>query len=246
MAKHLLYDKHSQQEWFKDLFVHQATIPEMALPEIPDTPPPEPDGEEPPPGDANGRKKQIGRAFALLLVVALGIALYIVWQPAPDPAKQAPGPSYLPSSTARATDTASTGMIQVYIVGAVKHPGIYVLPADARMHQLLDAAGGPLPNANLVSLNLAARLHDGQEVYVATVGEKQPGILTNSTNGADNLINLNSATADEMKQQLGISSTTAQQIVTYRTQHGPYNSVEELASVVSKTIFDKIKDKVTV
>ncbi len=53
------------------------------------------------------------------------------------------------------------------IVGAVRHPGVYTLPASARVYQLLQAAGGPLPNADLVALNMAAKLSDGQEVYVA-------------------------------------------------------------------------------
>jgi competence protein ComEA len=69
------------------------------------------------------------------------------------------------SSANSSTSTTNSGDIQVYVTGAVKHPGVYTLPSDARIFQLLQAAGGTLPNANLVALNLASKLTDGEEVY---------------------------------------------------------------------------------
>jgi competence protein ComEA len=59
-------------------------------------------------------------------------------------------------------------------------------------------------------------------------------------------VNINTAGADELEQQLSISSKTAQTIIDYRVQHGPYTSVDTLAQIVSDTIYKKIKDKVTV
>jgi competence protein ComEA len=140
------------------------------------------------------------------------------------------------------------------VVGAVKHPGVYTLPADARVYQLLQAAAGPLPNANLVALNIAAKLSDGQEVYVAAIGETPPaspggapGPGTGPTGtGTGQLININTASVDQMRLALHISSKTAQKIVDFRTQHGNYTSVDQLSQVVSKAVYDKIKDQVTV
>ena len=141
----------------------------------------------------------------------------------------------------------------MYIVGAVKHPGVYTLPVDARVYQLLRMAGGPLPNANLVALNMAARLNDGQEVYVPVIGETPPtssggvpGPGTSSPTGSGQLVNINTATVDEMHQTLHISARTAQKIIDYRTQHGNYTSVDQLLQVVSKATYSKIKDQVTV
>ena len=150
-------------------------------------------------------------------------------------------------------------------MGAVKHPGVYTLEANARLYQLLQAAGGPLPGANLVAVNLAARLSDGQEVYVLQIGETPPASSGSSgttdsasttTGDASGVatgtasvtlpININTASAPEMRQGLHISSTTAQTIISYRLQHGPFTSVEELSQVVSKTIYNKIKGQVTV
>ena len=144
----------------------------------------------------------------------------------------------------------------MYVVGAVKHPGVYTLATNARVYDLLQAAGGPLPKANLVALNLAAKLTDGEEVYVTLVGETPPtymggvpgpgtGTSSNTTNTGQ-LVNINTATADEMRQSLHLSSTTANAIVNYRLQHRDYTSVDQLLQVVSKTIYDKIKDLVTV
>jgi competence protein ComEA len=59
-------------------------------------------------------------------------------------------------------------------------------------------------------------------------------------------VNVNTASADDLRQKLSISSKTAQSIVNYRQQHGPFTSVDQLLQVVSKSIYDKIKDKVTV
>jgi len=203
------------------------------------------------------------RIVAAVIVVGLAIALYFIWS-SPTTAPASPSITQqnvsTTSFTTNATNTTtnsstdSSGDIQVYVVGAVKHPGVYTLPADARVYQLLQAAGGPLPNANLVAMNMAAKLSDGQEVYVAVIGETPPGNLggtlgagTDATGtGTGQLININTASVDQMRLALHISSKTAQEIVDYRTQHGNYTSVDQLLQVVSKAIYTKIKDQVTV
>ncbi len=203
------------------------------------------------------------RIVAAVIVVGLAIALYFIWS-SPTTAPASPSITQqnvsTTSFTTNATNTTtnsstdSSGDIQVYVVGAVKHPGVYALPADARVYQLLQAAGGPLPDANLVAMNMAAKLSDGQEVYVAVIGETPPGNLggtagagTDATGtGTGQLININTASVDQMRLALHISSKTAQEIVDYRTQHGNYTSVDQLAQVVSKAIYAKIKEQVTV
>jgi competence protein ComEA len=208
------------------------------------------------------KKLSITRIFAVVLVLALAIGLYFIWSPAPTTATTAPpvtqqnfGPSATTTEDTTDHPATSANSIQVYIVGAVKRPGVYMLPTNARVYQLLQAAGGPLPNANLVSLNLAARLSDGQEIYVTMQGEKPPsytggvpapGSSTSETTATTALVNINTASSQEMQQKLHISSTTASTIITYRTQHGPFTSVDQLDGVVSKSIYDKIKGSVTI
>ncbi len=218
------------------------------------------------------KKSPLTRWLAFLVLLFLIAALYFVWSNGAQ-STNAPGITQqnfgnTTSNTSSALQTVPTtasftnsgsgsnvGSITVYVTGAVKNPGVYTLPADARVYQLLQAAGGALPGANLVALNLAAKLSDGQEVYVPLVGESMPSNIGGSTgtsggsgssSGTGTLININTASASDMRVALHISSTTAQNIVNYRLQHGAYTSVDQLLNVVSKTIYDKIRDLVTV
>lgn len=204
-------------------------------------------------------KKKLSRIFAIILTLILAVAIFFIWH-SPSATSTTPGITQQnlngPSSSANDSNSNSgSGDIQVYVVGAVKHPGVYKLPADARLFQLLQAAGGALPNANLVALNLAAKLTDGEEVYVLAIGEipptyiggvPQPGASGTPSSGTGQLTNINTASPDELRTNLHVSSTTAQNIVNYRLQHGPYTSIDQLLQVISKSIYDRIKGMVTI
>src|SRR5256714_1664815 len=205
-------------------------------------------------------KRNFKRILPIVIALALVIVIYFVWNP-PTPAPPSTGSSVTQqnfgnSSTSTTKSSTGSGDIQVYVVGAVKRPGVYTLSPGARVYELLQAAGGPLPRANLVALNLAATLTDGQEVYVTLIGEipptymggvpGPPGSNTTASPIAGQLVNINTASVDEMRQSLHISATTAQNIVNYRLQHGPYTSVDQLLQAVSRSIYDKIKGQVTV
>ena len=216
----------------------------------------------PAPSDGARPGTQRGMLRGRVIRLVLGaVGLYFVWHTSPSTSsppvttQQNFGSTSSPTSSKGSTLTNTSGEIQVYILGAVKHPGVYSLSADARVYQLLQAAGGPLPKANLVALNLAAKVTDGQEVYVTVIAETPPtyvggvpgpGTGGNATGQTGQLVNINTATADELRQDLHISSTTAQSIVNYRLQHGLFTSVDQLAQVVSKSIYDKIKGQVTI
>ncbi len=204
-------------------------------------------------------KRKLTRIIAIALALALAIALYLIWHSSastgisPGITQQNFGGTSANTGSSTANPSTSSGDIQVYVVGAVRHPGVYTLPAGARVYQLLQAAGGPLPDANLVALNLAAPLNDGEEVYVVANGEIPPayqggvpGPGVNSTATTGQLVNINTASADEMRQALHLSSTTAQNIINYRLQHGPYTSIDQLKQVVSTSTYDKIKNLVTI
>lgn len=192
-----------------------------------------------------GRTMQ--RVAVTIAALGLVVLIYFIWNP-PTPAPTSSGVNITQqsfsssststssfSSTSSSSSTYSGGStIQVYIVGAVKKPGVYTLASDARIYQLLQAAGGPTSKANLVALNLAASLKDGEEVYVTVIGEIPPtymggvpgpsnGNNSSSTNtNSTGLVNINTATSDQMRQILHVSSTTAQSIINYRTQNGEF------------------------
>src|SRR6266516_1488183 len=222
-------------------------------------------GPMPPP--VSTIKQRLKLFIPIVLILALMIIIYFVWNASTPPASTSPSPisgitpqnfgnnPVSKASNSSATPSSDNGNIQVYIVGAVKKPGVYTLPTGARVYALLQAAGGPLHKANLVALNLAAKLTDGEEVYVTLIGEIPPTYLggvpgpgngTPNSNSTGQLVNINTASADELRTNLNISNTTAQNIVNYRIQHGSYSSIDQLLQVVSKSIYDRIKDLVTI
>ena len=241
----------------------QQTIPQPAV--TPLTPPPgllSPETS----ATASRKKRMLVQLGAILFVPVLVGVFIVIWYTAPPSTISGNSGSQNFTSTASTTSFNSTpasssgsssGDIQVYIVGAIKHPGVYTLPSDARVYQLLQAAGGPLPKANLVAINLAAKLTDGEEVYVTVMGEIPPTYMggvpgpasgngTPTSGSTGPLVNINTASADQLRTQLHVSSTTANAIVNYRLQNGPYTSTDQLLQVVSKEIYDHIKDQVTV
>lgn len=149
-----------------------------------------------------------------------------------------------------------TGMIYIYVCGAVCCPGVYQLPENARIYEAIDAAGGLREDASGESVNQAQKLEDGQRLYVPTVDEtQQDGVLWGTDvpkagEKEDGLgkVNINSATAEELKTLPGIGDAKAQSIVSYRQQNGAFQSIEELMNVegIKSGVFDKIKDKITV
>ena len=175
-------------------------------------------------------------------------------------------PRARPAATASATDgvdddtaeprTASAdpqrGPVTAHAAGAVTHPGVYRLPAGARVKDLLDAAGGPTADAEIDALNLAAPLDDGQRVYVPRRGELPPGALLaagDAVDGAagialgtgiaadgrsppgDRPLDLNTATLAQLDELPGVGPTTAQAIIDHRRRKGRFRSVDELLEV---------------
>lgn len=130
--------------------------------------------------------------------------------------------------------------IQAYVLGAVRQPGVYALAQGARVHDLIEAAGGATESADLTRVNLASPVSDGQSVYVPAVGEQIPLEMGGK-------ININTASADDLHHALGLSLTEARKIVAYRKGHGNFTAVSQLLLVpISRATYDKIKDLVTV
>lgn len=151
--------------------------------------------------------------------------------------------------------------ILVHVAGAVERPGVHKLWQGARVIDAVRAAG-PLPEANLDSLRLAAPLADGQTVVVPdrrapnALGAAQAGAGIQGTSGSSpqapagggSLININTAGLEELDTLPGIGPALAQRIIQYRETHGPFKSVEELKNVsgIGEKNFEKLKDKITV
>jgi competence protein ComEA len=199
-------------------------------------------------------------AAVLLVLVAIGTTVVVLSQ-RPE-AEPAPALSAAISATEQAaTEQAATetqdARIVVSVVGRVLHPGLVTLAGGARVLDAVTAAGGVPPGTDLTTLNLARKLADGEQIYVGipVPPGAEPLPAAPATSGgkgkkgdSQGPINLNSASADQLETLPGVGPATAQRIITWRDQHGPFTSVGQLRQVggVGAAKFNKIESLVTV
>jgi competence protein ComEA len=124
----------------------------------------------------------------------------------------------------------SSGDVVVDVTGAVARPGVYRLPAGARVTDAVERAGGATGGALLEAINLAARLADGQQVVVPKRGPSGAP-LTTAAGGEEGPISLGTATVEQLDTIEGIGPVTAQDIVDFRDEHGGLSSVDQLDQV---------------
>ena len=162
----------------------------------------------------------------------------------------APSPSVGASGapvTTSASPSAATLIVDV--AGAVRKPGVYEFAEGQRVIDAVNAAGGPTGKADLTSLNLAAPLTDGTQVLVPrSAGAGVPIYGAGTTSGSTTLINVNTASATELEELPGIGEVLAGEIIAYRTENGPFTSVDELDEVsgIGPATLEDIRDQVTV
>lgn len=204
----------------------------------------------------------------LALYVALGLAIcvlgarYVLAQASPSPASGG-GAAVTPrggeegGGGAVRVERANGGKVTVHVAGAVRRPGVYRLPADARVNDALRRAGGARGRADLAAVNLAAKLEDGRQVLVperatraaaATGGAAGASAAATGATAPGAPINLNTATLEQLDELDGIGPTTAQHILDYRTEHNGFGSVDELDQVpgIGETRMAALRDKVRV
>ena len=121
-------------------------------------------------------------------------------------------------------------LLVVDVAGAVRRPGLYRLAPGARVQNAIVQAGGATRRAELDLVNLAAPLADGEQVLVPARGAVGAGTAAGSPSPTAPL-DLNSATAEQLDALPGIGPVTAQKIIDYRQAHGPFKSIDDLASI---------------
>ena len=220
--------------------------------------------------------------FAFLFVavpVAAVVGWWLVRLPAPPIESMipvAPAPAPAPAPATSPTDSPAQWLapldteglsqetpqrVAVHVVGAVKTPGVYHLPPNARADDALRAAGGPAPNADLRRVNLASAVFDGEQLYIPRVGEQilpvAPRASSNTAsprgisggdavNGSQSgdvaggsgtattvplIVDLNRATAADLDRLPGVGPSTAKAIIDHRSRNGPFASVDDLLAV---------------
>jgi len=170
-----------------------------------------------------------------------------------------PTPASAGTAQATTAPTAPTGPILVSVTGQVRHPGLVTVPADARVADAIAAAGGALDPDDLTGLNLAAHLSDGDSVVVAgpsgsmvdaessPVGGAEPATGVRDT-ATSSPLDLNTADEAALEELPGVGPVTAAAIVSWRTDHGPFTSVDQLQAIpgIGPAKFAQISPHVTV
>jgi len=145
----------------------------------------------------------------------------------------------------------------IYVCGAVNSPGIYVLKPGSRLYEAIAMADGFSAEADPSYHNLARSISDGERIYIVSSEETkeltaQQQVL--GEQGADKspkesgLINLNTATAEQLTELPGIGEAKAAGILEYRARIGQFTAIEEIKNVsgIGEAMYEKIKDKITV
>jgi competence protein ComEA len=163
-------------------------------------------------------------AVALLLVGARAIRA--------EGSSSQPVPSFsTDGSRAFSIDSGAGSDVVVHVAGAVTRPGVYRLPAGARVTDAVRRAGGASGGALLEAINLAARLADGQQVVVPKRGPGGAPPAVGGPAGEAGPISLGTATAEQLETIDGIGPVTAAKILEYRDQQGGLASVDQLDQV---------------
>jgi competence protein ComEA len=185
---------------------------------------------------------------AFLAVTLGGAGLWYV-RSLPRPVEVAAAPSEGTASAPASASPSPEVVVLVDVAGWVRRPGVYEFTEGARVIDAIDAAGGARSGAVLEALNLAAPLTDGTQILVPREG--QEGVAPAPVTGgavAGGLVNVNSAIATELEELPGIGEVIAQRIIDYRTENGPFATVDELVDVsgIGDAILESIRELVTV
>ncbi len=197
-----------------------------------------------------GRRRDSWLIAAVALVAV--IAASLVWvKGAPSkiapPATASEASAVIPS----ASPSTSASTILVHVAGAVKRPGVYQFSTGARVADAIESAS-PRDNADLNVLNLAEPLTDAMKIDVPTRGEQAasvaPSAAPSPSPGAIALVNVNTADQPTLETIPGIGPVTATAIIDWRTQSGPFGSVEQLLEVsgIGPATLESIRPYVTI
>lgn len=204
-----------------------------------------------------------GRPGALVLSFVAALAAVIaaigVWRerPVPEPAPVLPLVTAAATAAKGASPSPSPGAapeVVISVVGRVPRPGLIHLPDGSRVADALAAAGGVLPGTDLMGLNVARRLADGEQLLVGVVpppGQPPTSQVSGQVSGAPGtpqIVNLNTATLEQLDALPGVGTVTAQRILDWRAAHGRFTSVDQLRQVsgIGSARFAQLKHLVRV
>jgi competence protein ComEA len=213
-------------------------------------------------------RRELVALAALALVVVAGAGLWyarslpksVEVQSGPPGGAGPPGATSAPPSgsassapTGSPPVTAGPSVLYVHVAGLVRRPGVYEFHPGQRVVDAVDAAGGATRKADLDLLNLAALLTDGEQILVpaqgaAVVPPPAGGSPSGTTGASGGPVNVNTATETELEGLPGVGPVLAAAIIAYRTEHGPFPTVDALDDVsgIGPATLDQLRPLVTV
>ncbi|PTH23777.1 hypothetical protein BU600_07100 [Staphylococcus arlettae] len=191
---------------------------------------------------------------AFLLCLFIGVLLVKVYS-TPSQSKEVVHPSHINDkakevkSNSAVSNSKGNEFIYVDIKGSVEKPSVYKMRPSDRVKQLLEKAV-PTTDADLNQINLAEKLIDQKLIIIPRKGEITTNIATQFKTDKSNQqqVNLNTATEEELKNVNGIGPAKAQAIIEYRTNNGPFESVEQLKEIrgIGDKTFERLQSEFTV
>lgn len=136
--------------------------------------------------------------------------------------------------------------IIIDISGEIKNPGIYKMKGKVRLYEIIDKAGGLKEEANINSINQARYVKDGEKIIIPSSRNSQSMDKESISNG-NNLVNINTASKEELLKLPGIGEVTAEKIINYRDNNN-FTKIEDLKNVngIGMATYNKLKDLICV
>lgn len=190
---------------------------------------------------------------AVLLLCGVGVAVAAMTR---SSATEVPvEPVSVRSSLPEPTSPPPVVMQRVHVAGAVQEPGVVSLPEGTIVQDAILAAGGLTADADPAQLNLAAPVSDGMQIVIGTAAEPKGEVVgggppggVGGGGGERSLVNLNTATQEELESLPGVGPVTAQAIIGWRNDNGEFSAVDELQEIsgIGPKTFEKLRPLVRV
>ena len=199
--------------------------------------------------DILGDKKTLLKILSVVLILLIAVILRIHDEKKADIKIE----SSEPAEELEYSEESSVqpAVIFVDISGAVEKPGVYEVTKETRLFEVIKMAGGLSEDADADHVNQASFVEDGQKIIIPVKGSDTAGDLLSSdpenSGSVNGLININTASADELKTLNGIGDAMAERIIEYRSSRA-FRSREDIMSVdgIGSKTYEKIKDHITV
>lgn len=195
------------------------------------------------------------RPLLVLLFIAAAASGALLWNLSAEDAVQETAlssSSFEVSSAAEPEENSAPSVLTVYVSGEVNAPGLVEISSGSRIGDAVKACGGFTPLADRSAINLAQKAEDGMQINITARQEQAAGSTAaapaaNSNQGGS-IVNLNTATKEELDTLPGIGPAMASRIIEYRRANGSFKSIEDIKEVkgIGEAKFAKMKDRLRI